>query len=317
MALRAASSVVRGVGQRAAASPLITAPQLAERLKNPASAQIKIIDASWSLADGPSFGADSFRAKRAAGSVFFDIDACVDPDLGHLPHMLPSKDDSIFEKYMTTLGISPDDDVVVLDRSGQFVASARVWWTLRSFGHQGEVRVLDGGLFSWEKEGLPVASGRAEDGTAGGITPYRVNAKTKEGSWTDLYVGLAADVDAAVASGRQVLDARPGERFRCEVPEPRPGVRRGTIPTSVSLPHLETLRKVDETAEGTAIFSILPEGDLKAVLKAAGCDWTRPSIVSCGSGVNAAVVSLAMATLKDAPVTAVYDGSWADYGAEA
>lgn len=269
-------------------SPLISAAELASRLGDP---ELCILDASWFLpAEGRS-GQGEFAAARIPGAGFFDIDAVSDTSVD-LPHMLPTP--GAFAQAASALGLGPDIDVVVYDSFG-IRSAARVWWTLRVMGHE-RVRVLDGGLKAWKTAGLPLETGAPSPSSPGALQPRFESARLKK----------RADVIAALASGsEQVVDARSALRFRGEAPEPRPGLRSGHMPGARNLPFDQLLT---------------PEGQLKApaalaeAFRQAGVDLARPIITTCGSGVTASVLALALEVLQ-APA-AVYDGSWAEWGLE-
>jgi thiosulfate/3-mercaptopyruvate sulfurtransferase len=268
-------------------NPLITPAELAGALSRPG---LRIIDASWHL---PSVGRDA-RAEHAAahipGAVFFDIDAVVDAAT-RLPHMLPPAE--IFGDAVGALGIGNGDSVVVYDTLGLFSAP-RAWWTFRAMGHQ-DVRVLDGGLPRWCAEAQPLESGTPAP------APARFTAQLQPELVRDL-----EQVRGALETGEaQLVDARPAPRFKGEAPEPRPGLRLGHMPGAVNAPFPSVL-----ASDGI----MLPPQALRRVFAQAGVDPERPIIASCGSGVTAAVVLLALHRLgvRDA---ALYDGSWAEWGA--
>ncbi|MCA3739404.1 3-mercaptopyruvate sulfurtransferase [Phenylobacterium sp.] len=269
-------------------SPLITVAELASRLEDP---DLRIIDASWFLpAEGRS-GRDEFNRERIPRAVFFDIDAISDTSVD-LPHMLPSP--AAFADSAKTLGLTPDVDIVVYDSFG-IRSAARVWWTLRVMGME-RVRVLDGGLRVWKAAGLPLET-LAPNPPRQGIAAVRFDpARLRD----------RKDVAAALAKGSaQVVDARSALRFRGEAPEPRPGLRSGHMPGARNLPFDQLLT---------------PEGQLKSVaalsevFREAGVDLARPIIATCGSGVTASVLALALEVLGSP--AAVYDGSWAEWGRE-
>jgi thiosulfate/3-mercaptopyruvate sulfurtransferase len=229
-----------------------------------------------------------FRLKHIPGAVFFDIDTIADHDEG-LPHMLPKPE--ALAKALTALGLGDGMRFVVYDALGLY-AAARVWWTLRAYG-VGEVRILAGGLPRWIKEGRPLETGDAHP------TP-RVFTPRLE----DKFVASIREVRAALENGSaQVVDARPADRFRGAVPEPRPGVRSGRIPGSLNLPFVD----------------IIEHGALKApdALKAAFAehkvDLDKAIITTCGSGVTAAILALAVEE-AGGKVEGLYDGSWAEWG---
>ena len=269
-------------------SPLISSSELASRFGDP---ELRLLDASWFLpAEGRS-GREEFAAERIPGAVFFDIDAVSDTSVD-LPHMLPAP--GAFAEAASALGLSPDLDVVVYDSFG-IRSSARVWWTLKVMGFE-RVQVLNGGLRAWKASGLPLETGapRPPSPVPTRVRFDRTRLRDRE------------DVAAALASGAaQIVDARGAPRFRGEAPEPRPGLRSGHMPGARNLPFDRLLT---------------PEGRLKTpvalaeAFREAGVDLARPIVATCGSGVTASVLALALEVLG-APA-AVYDGSWAEWGLE-
>jgi thiosulfate/3-mercaptopyruvate sulfurtransferase len=270
------------------ASPLIAAAELAVRLADP---QIRVLDASWFLPTEGRSGRNEFEEVRIPGAAFFDIDAISDASVD-LPHMLPAPEP--FAVAAAALGLTPDAEVVVYDSFG-IRSAARVWWTLRVMGFD-RVRVLDGGLRVWKAEGFPVETG-APKPPSQGVASIRFDpARLRD----------HAAVTAALVSGSaQVVDARSAPRFRGEAPEPRPGLRSGHMPGAFNLPFDRLL-----TEEGR----LKPPAALAEAFREAGVDLGRPIIATCGSGVTASVLALAL-ELLDAPA-AVYDGSWAEWGRE-
>lgn len=267
----------------AMASPLITTADLAARLGDP---RLRLVDASWHL-DGRD-GRPDFEAARLPGAVFFDLEASSDPDCP-LPHMLPTPE--AFAARMGGLGIAADDAIVVYDTVG-IRASARAWWMFRVMGAR-DVRVLDGGLPKWRAEGRPVEAGPTPPPRAATFCPAPAP-------------GAVADIDAvrvALRDGGQVLDARAADRFEGRAAEPRPGLRSGHMPGALNLPFAAVLNPDGTMKRGAA---------LEAAFRAAGVDPDRPVVTTCGSGVTAAILSLALAVLdRD---SRLYDGSWAEWG---
>ncbi len=265
--------------------PLVSTQWLAEHLSE---TNVKIVDGSWRM-PGQGAAIDNYNARHIPGAVFFDIDAIADRET-HLPHMLPSP--AQFAQAMGALGISDSDRVVVYDEKGLFSA-ARVWWTFRAMGHE-DVAVLDGGLPRWLAEHRPVTA----DKTIPTQTIYTPRPQP----------GLIADAAAvrdALTGAKTVIDARSPERFAGKAPDPRPGVRSGHMPGARNAPFLSLL-------DGDALK---PVADLSAIFTDAGISPETPVITSCGSGVTAAVLSLAL-ELTGSRSHALYDGSWSEWGEE-
>ena len=251
-------------------------------------ADLGIIDASWHLPNAGRIGAAEFVLAHIPGAVFFDIDAIADRDTP-LPHMLPKPD--ALAREMTALGLGDGMHFVVYDVMGLY-AAARVWWTLRAYGVEG-VRILDGGFSKWTHEDRPVAHGPARP-TPRAFTP-RLD---------DSFVASIDEVRAALASGSaQIVDARPAERFRGEAPEPRSGLKRGHMPGSLNLPFAEIVEH-GRLKSPDALRRIFAEHKI---------DLKRPIITSCGSGVTAAILALAVEEIGG-KVEGLYDGSWAEWG---
>ena len=267
-------------------SPLISPAEAAVLLRLP---DARVVDASWFLpAEGRS-GRAEFESERIPGAVFFDIDAVSDPS-SDLPHMLPSPE--AFAAAAGALGLSPDQKVIVYDSFG-IRSAARAWWSLKVMGFP-NAQVLDGGLRAWKAAGLPV-----ETGPARAPTPTEVTANFS----AERVRGLSDVAGALAGQSAQVVDARSGARFRGEAPEPRPGLRSGHMPGALNLPFDRLL-----TPEGT----LMAPAGLAAEFAAAGVDPARPVIATCGSGVTASVLALALEVLGHP--AAVYDGSWAEWG---
>ncbi len=252
-------------------------------------ADLGVIDASWHLPNAGRIGSAEFRQTHIPGAVFFDIDAIADLESG-LPHMLPKPDTLAAE--MSALGLGDGMRFVVYDALGLF-AAARVWWTLRAYGVE-DVRILEGGLPKWIKEGRPVESGEAHP------KPRVFTPRLDES-----FIASLDEVRAALDSGSaQVVDSRPADRFRGVAPEPRPGLQSGHMPGSLNLPFVEIV-------EHGRLKS--PEA-LKAVFAGHKVDLAKPIITTCGSGVSAAILALAVEE-AGGRLEGLYDGSWAEWGA--
>ena len=272
------------------ADPLVGSEWLAAHLGEP---DLKVVDATFYLPHLKRDARAEFEQAHIPGAVFFDIDAIAD-HANPLPHMLP--DPKAFADAVGALGIATGDRVVVYGGRG-LIASARVWWTFRAFGHE-RVAVLDGGLATWKKEGRPVEAGMPTP------APRRFAAT--------LHEDLVADLDRvrAIVERRdaQLIDARSRGRFAATEPELRPGLRGGHIPGSLNLPYNELFRPDDDL--------MLPTEQVADSFARAGLDRSRPVVATCGSGVSAAVLAFGLYRLgrRDA---SVYDGSWTEWGGRA
>lgn len=261
---------------------------LAEHLDAPG---LIVLDGSWHLPTAKRDPKAEYLTEHIPGAVFFDIDDLSD-EKSSLPHMLPST--IKFASRMKKMGIGDGMKVVVYDTLGLFSA-ARVWWTFRAMGHE-DVAVLDGGLKKWKAEGRDL-----EDGPPGKRFERHFTPLQNAGLIRDL-----ADIQQIVANGgTQIVDARPSGRFEGREPEPRPGVRSGHIPSSRNVPSSSVLNP-DGTLKSRA--------ELLAIFTAAGIDPKAPVVTTCGSGVTASILSLALAVIGQTNA-AVYDGSWAEWGA--
>jgi thiosulfate/3-mercaptopyruvate sulfurtransferase len=265
---------------------LVTTDWLADHLSDP---DLRVVDGSWHMPHLQRDARAEFEAAHLPGAVFFDIDAIADRTTT-LPHMLPGAEQ--FAAAVEALGIGSEDRVVVYDVRG-VVSAARVWWTFRAFGHDA-VAVLDGGLRRWRDEGRPLARGPAAP------TSRRFTARLRP----ELVRDLSAMRANAVSRAAQVLDARSAGRFAGTEPEPRAGLRGGHIPGSLNLPY-ETLYRPDGTLGSS--------DELRKAVVSAGVDLDRPIVTTCGSGVTASVLALALHRLGRTDV-AVYDGSWSEWG---
>ncbi|KAB8308195.1 3-mercaptopyruvate sulfurtransferase [Erwinia endophytica] len=229
-----------------------------------------------------------YQAKHLPAAPFFDIEALSDPGSPY-PHMMPRAES--FAVAMRELGICGDKHLVVYDE-GNLFSAPRAWWMLRQFG-VAKVSILAGGLKGWEDARQPLENGAVtlpESEFEARFDPQAVKRLT----------------DVMLIShegGAQIVDARAANRFKGEVDEPRPGLHRGHIPGSKNVPWNELVEN----------GQLKPTDELRAIFQHHDVELAEPIVASCGSGVTAAVVVLALTTLGAKNVT-LYDGSWSEWG---
>jgi len=268
---------------------LVETEWLASHLDTPG---LVILDGSMHLPTAKRDAKAEYLAGHIPGALFFDIDEIAD-EKSPLPHMLPSA--TKFASRMKKMGVGDGMHVVAYDSEGLYSA-ARVWWMFRAMGHE-QVQVLNGGLKKWKAEGRPLEDGPPHRRTERHFTP-RLNAGL---------VRDVGDVKALISSrAAQIVDARAAARFEGTAPEPRQGLRSGHIPGSRNVPFAALLNP-----DGT----LRPAAELQAIFAKAGVDPGKPVVASCGSGVTAGVIALALALLGRADA-AVYDGSWTEWGSD-
>ena len=265
---------------------LVSTDWLAAHLRDP---DLRILDASWYLPDAGRNPRAEYAAAHIPGARFFDIDEISD-QRSALPHMAPP-----VEKFMSRLramGVGDGHQVVIYDGAGLFSA-ARVWWTFRLMGKT-DVAVLDGGFPKWRAEGREI-----ED-----LPPVVKDRHMTVSRQNQLVKDVTQVAHSSKLREAEILDARSAARFKGEAPEPRPGLRSGHIPGSKNVP-FSTLLNPDGTMKSVP--------DLRATFQAAGVDLAKPAITTCGSGVTAAVLSLALERIGHRNHS-LYDGSWAEWG---
>ncbi|MBX2806254.1 MAG: 3-mercaptopyruvate sulfurtransferase [Hyphomicrobiales bacterium] len=251
-------------------------------------ADIILLDGSFHLPNSGHSSEQEYRQQRIPGARFFDINRVADLST-ELPHMLPSPDD--FTGHARAMGINANSRIIVYDMTNMSGA-ARVWWMFRAMGFDA-IAVLDGGFQKWKHEGRTIETSMPERPKPGDFAaafrPSRVRSLT--------------DIEALIGSGVQIVDARSAERFRGDAPEPRAAARLGHIPGSLNVPFAEFL-----SSDGT----MLAPGELAGIMTSHDVDADKPVIATCGSGVTACMIALALAITGN-DQTAVYDGSWAEW----
>lgn len=264
--------------------PLVSTDWLAAHL-----GEVQLVDATWFMPGEGREGHADYLTARIPGAVFFDIDAIADKTTD-LPHMLPTAE--AFADAAGQLGLSRDATIVTYDSFG-IRSAARVWWTLRVMGFA-KVFVLDGGFKKWRAEARPTESGQ------GALPPTTLSPSLD----ARLVRDVAAVKNLLESKAAQLVDARGAARFRGETPEPRAGLRSGHMPGARNTP-FDSLLHPDGTMKSAA--------DLRPLFAAAKVDLGAPIVTTCGSGVTASVVALALARLGRLDVP-VYDGSWTEWG---
>jgi len=265
---------------------VVSADWLEQNLDKPG---ISIVDASWYLPAAGRSAQAEYEKAHIPRAIFFDHDEIVDPD-SKFPHTIPHP--RLFERFASSMGISADDTIIVYDGPG-YMSAPRAWWLFRVMGAK-NVFVLNGGFDRWKAEGRPVTD-----------KPTPVAGSAFIANFDPGKVVFLDEMRQLVDQGVQIADARSTGRFTGKDPEPRPGLRGGHMPGAVSVPST-TLAENGE---------LLPLDRLRELLTQAGLDLSKPTVTSCGSGVTAAVIALALESVG-APGTRLYDGSWSEWGAQ-
>jgi thiosulfate/3-mercaptopyruvate sulfurtransferase len=250
---------------------------------------LKILDATFYLPDSGLIAEEEYKKKHIPNAIFFDINKIADPN-NSLPHMIPSKD--LFSKMMQNIGLNKDDEIIIYDNS-PFLSSARAWFLFRYFGHD-KIFIMQGGVKNWENNGGNITNGNVvlEKGN------YIASAERKE-----LVVNLDQMILASQNKENVILDARSRKRFLGEALEPRPNLPSGHIPNSQSLPSSDLINK-----EGY----LKSKDEINQIFSNINVNINDKIIATCGSGVSACVISIALFCLGKTD-TPIYDGSWTEW----
>ena len=265
---------------------LVSTQWLADHLKDP---DLRILDASWYLPDAGRIPLAEYKKTHIPGARFFDIDEIADLR-SDMPHMAPPPEK--FISRLRAMGVGDGHQVVVYDGAG-LMSAARVWWLFRLMGKR-DVAVLDGGLPKWRAEGRELSD----------MPPMLRDRHMTATRQNHLVRDVTEVARAAKLGDHSIIDARAPGRFTGTTPEPRAGLRGGHIPGARNV-YFKTLLNDDSTMKSVA--------EIRQVFTDAGVDLRKPAITTCGSGVTAAVLSLALERIGKTDHS-LYDGSWSEWG---
>jgi len=272
-----------------AISPFVDTQFVFDNLNN---SNVSIIDASWHMPNSDQNALENFISSHIPRAVYFDLDKVADTS-SSLPHMVASPE--TFEKMVGEMGMHENDTIIIYDSSGLFSA-ARVWWNFKIMGAK-NCFVLRGGLPKWLRENRPLAKGAPNHKAKQFNAIMQSDQVAKKSELEEIATSLDNKSDV------QIVDVRPKMRFSAQAPEPRPGMRSGRIPKSKNLPFMDLIK------DGEMIGA----DAIKEQFKNAGIDLQKPIIASCGSGVTAPILCLALAEIG-VEAMRVYDGSWSEWG---
>ena len=254
---------------------------------------VKIIDCSWHMPNVKRNGYKEYLETHIENAIFFDLDKNSD-QITDLPHMLTTSSD--WEKIISKMGISNEDEIVVYDNS-DVLSSCRCWYNFIYFGHNDKlVHVLNGGLKKWKSEN------KSTTNIISKFNPTKYTAFERKN-----LVKNKKEINENINSEKfKVIDARSRERFEGKVAEPRKGLRSGSIPKSMCLPFGDLINNDNTFKNENEILNVF-----KNIL---GEEITTNIVFSCGSGVTASVLALAYSLINNKYMPTIYDGSWAEYG---
>ena len=254
--------------------------------------QVKIIDCSWHMPQTNRNAFEEYKKQHIPNSIFFDLDKNSNQNTD-LPHMLTEKNS--WENIVSDMGIKNEDEIIIYDNS-DVISSCRCWYNFIYFGHDPSlVHVLDGGLKKWMNEKKPTVSNL----TKIIISNYIANEKQN-------LVKNKKQVDENIDKNEfKVMDARSRERFEGKVPEPRKGLRSGSIKNSFCLPFSELINEDN---------SFIAEEKILEKFRLTNCNLDENIVFTCGSGITASVLALAYSLIDTKYKPIIYDGSWSEYG---